>query len=499
MESLNRAIALDPKAAEPHYKLGNVYRRWNRIEDAERAYRKAIALNPRHADALNTLGNQLTQMERFDEAAEVLRKAIAVSPRYAYAHNNLGIALHGMRRLNEAIECYRRAIKLKPDYPEAHSNLGSVYRELDRTDEAIAICKRAAELAPSWASAHGNLANCYADALRLDEAVASYERAIALEPGNPGFHWNLSTKLLLKGDYARGWKEYEWRWRGCPELKDGKPAMPVPEWGGEDISDKTILLYREQGIGDVIQFARYAPMVAALAGKVIVACEPRLVRLLQSLRGVEVVSDQQPLPRFNVHCPLLSLPLRFGTTIGTIPAQVPYLSADPALAAVWQQRLGTTAGKRVALIWGGWAGNRIDRKRSIPLAEFAPLAAVTGVEFYSLQLGEHAAQTKSPPPGLSVIDCTADLHDFADTAALLENLDLLITVDTAGAHLAGAMAKPVWLLNRYESEWRWLLDREDSPWYPTMRIFRQPRPGEWKSVIVKIADALGKLARSRSA
>lgn len=313
--------------------------------------------------------------------------------------------------------------------------------------------------------AHFNLANVYAQALMLDEAIASYDRAIALEPDNAGYRWNRALKLLLKGDYERGWKEYEWRWQGCLELIGRKPRFPQSQWSGEEIRGRTLMIYREQGLGDVIQFVSYAPLLAARGAKVLLVCQPELVRLLSGAKGLAgVFSDQDALPSFDLHCPLLSLPLLLGTTLETIPASVPYIRPDPALVEAWLRRMQGPSTLRVGLIWGGWAGNTIDRKRSVPLSDFKPLSQIKGAQFFSLQKGEHAEQAKSPPPGLSLTDWTADIHDFADTAALVANLDLVISVDTAGAHLAGTMAKPVWLLNRYESEWHWLVDRG----YPLM-------------------------------
>lgn len=492
------AIRRDAKAARPHYNLGNLLRDRGKTDEAIARYQQAIALNPRYADAHNNLGRLLVEKGRAEDSLSHFRQAIAANPRFSQAHNNLGTALHQAGRIPEAIRCYRRAIELNPDYVEAHSNLGSAHLQLDQVEDALANCRKAVGLNPAFAEGHYNLANTCRSALKLDEAIECYERAIGMRPDDGGYHWNYSLALLLHGDYAKGWPEYEWRWQGCRELKDGKPHLSRPEWNGQDIAGKTVLLYREQGLGDVIQFIRYAPLVAARGASVIVACQPELVRLLGAVHGVSTVIPQgQPLPRFDVHCPLLSLPLIFHTTLDTLPAHVPYIQADAALAQAWRKRIDPDAALKVGLIWGGWAGNVVDRKRSIALTAFAPLGQVKGVQFYSLQKGEHAAQAEAPPAGMRIIDWTGDIHDFADTAALMTNLDLVISVDTAGAHLAGAMGKPVWLLNRFESEWRWLLDRKDSPWYPTMRIFRQARPGDWGTVIEAVRQALEKSVRSR--
>jgi tetratricopeptide (TPR) repeat protein len=487
------AMRRNPREARPHYNLGNLLRDRGRIDEAIACFQQAIALNPRYADAYNNLGRLLVERGRLEESMAHFRQTIALAPGFAHGHNNLGTALHSLGRLEEAIRCYRRAIELKPDYAEAYSNLGSAHLRLDQLDAAIENCRKAANISPAFPDVHYNLANACRSALLMAEAIEHYERAISLRPDYGGYHWNYSMAMLLNGDYAKGWREYEWRWQGCLELKSGKPAFSRPEWKGEDLSGQTVLLYREQGLGDVIQFIRYAPMVAGRGARVVVACQPELIRLLGAVDGVfGVVSIEQPLPPFDMHCPLLSLPLIFNTTLATIPSGVPYMSADGALTEAWRKRIGPDAAFKVGLIWGGWAGNQIDARRSIPLADFAPLARLPGVTFYSLQKGQHAAQ--SPPAGMSLIDWSGELTDFADTAALVDNLDLVISVDTAGAHLAGAMGKQVWLLNRFESEWRWLLEREDSPWYPSMRIFRQPRPGDWRTVMAKVREALERRA-----
>ena len=490
------AMRRNPKEERPHYNLGNLLRDRGQTEEAITSFRQAIALNPRYADAHNNLGRLLVEQGRSEEALAHFRHAIAAVPGFAHAHNNLGTALHQAGRFEDAIRSYRKAIELKADYAEAYSNLGSAYLRLDQLEEAIANCRRAVEINPGFAEGHYNLGNSYRNAIRLNEAIECYERAIGLRPDNGGYHWNYSLALLLAGDYARGWKEYEWRWQGCQELKAGKPALSRSEWSGGDLSGKTLLLYREQGLGDIIQFIRYAPVLAARGATVIVACQPDLVRLLGAADGVsQAIRLGQPLPHFDFHGPLLSLPLRLDTTLNSIPARVPYLKADGEAVAAWRKRVGSAATLKVGLIWGGWAGNQIDSRRSIALADFAPLARVPGVHLYSLQKGEHAAQAKAPPAAMRLIDWSDDLADFADTAALVQNLDLVISVDTAGAHLAGALGKPVWLLNRFESEWRWLLEREDSPWYPTMRIFRQPRPGDWQTVMENVREALDSLAQ----
>ena len=334
---------------------------------------------------------------------------------------------------------------------------------------------------------------------RPDDALVSYDRAIALKPDYAKAHFNRSLALLLKGNFADGWEEYEWRWKGG--ARGVKPRkFECPQWRGENLAGKTIFLYPEQGYGDTIQFLRYVPLVASRGGHVILEVPPPLLRLAERLQGAaQVFASGAAAPAADFFCPLLSLPRAFSTTVATIPGEVPYLVADRTAIAAWRRRLAVLEGLRVGLVWAGSPrpnqpeANRINRRRSITLGHFANLADVPGVSLVSLQKDQAASQTRSPPPGLFVHDWTDELGDFADTAALIEALDLVISVDTSVVHLAGALGKPVWLLNRFDTCWRWLLDRDDSPWYPTLRQFRQPRRGDWDSVIMDVLAALTRL------
>jgi tetratricopeptide (TPR) repeat protein len=490
---LEQAVKLEPKSPDHYCKLGHVLHKGGRTPDALRALNRAIGLNQRHADTLNQLGCVHMESGEVDQSIAHLQQAISANPRHYHAHNNLGLALTKKDKHEEAIRHYRQAIALDPNQPAAYTNLGTALFDLDQIEDAIRNHQKAVALSPAYADAHYNLANACLGALRLDDAIASYERAMELSPQNAGYRWNYANALLLAGNFAKGWAEYESRWRGS-EMKDRKPVYPGPEWRGEDIAGKTLLTYAEQGFGDAIQFIRYAPLVAERGAKLLYACQPELARLLTNAAGVHrVIPLGQPLPRFDVHLPLLSLPRVFATESSSIPARIPYIRADSELVRAWQARMGEKTAFRVGLIWGGRVTHRLDRQRSCALADFAGLARLRNVQFYSLQKGEQAVQAKSPPPGMSLTDWSNEIKDFADVAALMENLDLIISVDTAGAHLAGALGKPVWLLNRNQTEWRWLLAREDSPWYPTMRIFRQPGIGDWKSVMEKVVTELAKL------
>jgi hypothetical protein len=373
-------------------------------------------------------------------------------------------------------------------------SLGSALRRLRRFEEAADACRKAIELNPTSPMERYNLGVVYLDQCRIAEAIACLREAVELKPTEPLPHWGLALALLVDGQFAEGWKEYEWRWE-CTELFPARPKFSQPTWDGSDLSGKTILLHSEQGFGDAIQFARYATLLARQEARVILQCSPMMRRLFATIPGVHAIHcEPEPLPRFDVHCSLLSLPRTLGTTLETIPAQIPYLSANPDLAAAWKQRLAAIAGKRkVGIAWAGNPDHQRDQDRSCGLAALAPLASHADVALISLQKGPAASQTAAPPPGMILHDFTPELETFADTAALIANLDLVITVDTSIAHLAGAMGKPVWTLLAFAPDWRWLLNRTDSPWYPTMRLFRQPSPGDWGSVVAAVCEQLGLL------
>jgi len=353
---------------------------------------------------------------------------------------------------------------------------------------------------PTMVQALVNRASLLAMRGQHEAALEGYARAREVQPDSADAHWNEALSRLASGDYASGWRQHEWRWR-TNAMRALERVYPQPLWLGETpLAGRTILLHGEQGYGDMLQFCRYAPLVAALAGpgaNVVLEVPIHLARLLRTMPGPQLVIPQtEAPPAFDVHCPLLSLPLALGTTLETIPAVVPYLFADPDQERAWRIRLAALPGLRVGLVWGGNprpddpVATAIDPRRSIALARLAPLGAVPGVSFVSLQKGDRATEAKAPPPGMVLHDWTDELWDFADTAALIAGLDLVISVDTSVVHLAGALGKPVWVLNRYDACWRWLHGRTDSPWYPTARLFGQPSYGDWDSVIAEVAAAL---------
>jgi Flp pilus assembly protein TadD len=490
--SYREALRLRPDFPEALNNLGVALLGLGRPAEAEASCREALRLRPDYPEAHNNLGNAL-YFGRPAEAGASYRQALRLRPDYPEAHNNLGNALCNLGRPAEAEASHREALRLRTDYPEAHNNLGTTLCNLGRPAEAEASYREALSLRSDYPEAHNNLGNALCNLGRPAEAEASYREALRLWPDYPDAHANFGYALLLSGRFEEGWIEHEWRWK-TKQLSGDARNFSAPLWSGQAIGDRVLLLHAEQGLGDTLQFCRYVSAVVASARTVLEVQAP-LVRLLSRLPGIiEIVARGDRLPPFDLHCPLLSLPRAFGTTLDTIPASVPYLAADRARAAEWRERLVDLDGLRVGLVWAGGRRLAADSRRSIIFDTLAPLGEVLGISFISLQKGEAADQAADPPRGLLLHDFTADLHDFAETAALVDGLDLVISVDTAVAHLAGALGKPVWLLNRFDTDWRWLLNRDDNPWYPTLRQFRQPSPGDWNNVISAVRDALRRLA-----
>jgi tetratricopeptide (TPR) repeat protein len=537
--SYDRLIALRPDEVEAFNNRGAALLRLARPADALASFDAALAVRPDLVEALCNRGSALLALGRVAEALASYDRTLALRPTLAQAALNRTEALERLGRPAEALAGYDQAIAAAPGLVKAHYNRGNLLQTLGRHAEAIASFDAALALAPSHAAAACNRATSLRALGRLDAALAGYEQALAhsptmvpalvnrasllamqgrhqeaLEgyaqvtasfPDSADAHWNEALCRLAMGDFAGGWREHEWRWRTA-SLRAGERHYPQPLWLGETkLAGRTILLHGEQGHGDVLQFCRFAPLVAALRApgdvpgdvNVVLEVPYMLARLIRTMPGPQrVIAHNEPPPEFDMHCPLLSLPLALGTTLETIPATVPYLAADPDQERAWRIRLAALPGLRVGLVWAGNprtadpAANAIDRRRSIALSRLAPLGAVPGVSFVSLQKGHGADEAKAPPPGLALHDWTDELWDFADTAALIAGLDLVISVDTSVVHLAGALGKPVWVLNRYDACWRWLYGRTDSPWYPTARLFRQSSYGDWDSVIAEVAAAL---------
>ena len=494
--SYRQAIRFKPDLAEAHYNLGNALGDGAQLDEAIASYHQAIRLNADYAQAHNNLGNALKAKGQADEAIASYRQAIWLKPDFAEAHNNLGITLTEKGEPDEAIAACRRAIALNPKLPQAHRNLGNALRDKGQLDEAVAACRRAIGLGPNCAEAYNDLGAALACKGQFDQAIAAFRQAIALKPSYAEARANIALSLLTQGDFQQGWEEYEWRDKRMDALR-GRRRFDQPQWDGRTLEGRIILLHTEQGLGDAIQFIRYVPLVQQRGGRVIVECQGELQRLFQTMAGErQIVVRGQPLPAFDLHCPLLSLPRVFGTNLANIPNVVPYLRADAGCSTRWQDRLASQTGLlKIGLAWVGSPTYKNDRNRSTKLERLAPLGQVAGARFFSLQKGAAAAEATTPPPGLELIDWTEELRDFADSAALIANLDLVVAVDTAVAHLAGAMGKAVWTLLPLAPDWRWMLQRQDSPWYPTMRLFRQDSFGDWDGVIAKVTEALGHIPR----
>jgi tetratricopeptide (TPR) repeat protein len=498
LASYDRALALRPAYAEAHCNRGVTLQALKRYAEALAACDHAIALQPDYAEAHTNRADTLTALRRYGEALEACGQALALAPDYAEAFCYRGNALHGLQRFDEALVGFDHALALQPAYADAHCNRGATLHALKRYEEALAACDRCIALQPDHAQAHCNRGATLQDLMRFNEALASYNRALASEPDFASAHNNAALCRLLIGDYECGWREHEWRWQ-TDQLADERRSFQQPLWlGSSELAGKTILLHAEQGFGDTLQFCRYVPLVAARGARVVLEVQRPLQHVMRSLEGAaEVISRGEPLPDFDLHCPLLSLPLALRTVLDTIPARTPYLAPPGDRARAWRDRFAAHEKRRIGLVWAGNPRkelpgcNRIDVLRSMEFAQLAPLLEVPGCEFYSLQKGDDAAaQLRDSIWREQVVDWTGDLQDFSDTAALIDNLDLVIAVDTAVAHLAGALNKPFWLLNRYNTCWRWLLDRKDSPWYPSARLFRQDAARQWDGVVVRVCAAL---------
>ena len=440
---------------------------------------------PRQLDVareLCALGGQMLQAGKAGGALIQFDKALALAPDLSEALLGRGVCLHELGRLKEALATYDRLLAVDAGQALAWNNRGNTLLELCCYREAADSYAKALQLEPRLYDARVALASCLQSLGRLDEAMAACDAVLAVKPDHAEAHWNRSLLLLLKGDYRNGWQEYEWRWLKR-NFTSPRRDFPQPRWQGEPAAGKTILIHAEQGFGDTIQFCRYIPMVAAMGLRVIFECQPPLVELMKSLAGVsQVLPMGSQLPKFDLQIPLLSLPLVFGTPVETIPSSVPYLAPPADRLEMWRERIQDDERLKVGLCWAGKAYP--DPKRSCPVEELAPLTAVPGISWHSLQLGW---QTALPFP---MADLTGCIRDFADTAALIEQLDLVITIDTAVAHLAGALGKKTMVMLPHAPDWRWLLGREDSPWYPSMRLLRQNGLARWPGAVAKAVALL---------
>ncbi len=497
LASYDRALALAPGLTDAHNNRGNSLAALDRHEEAVSSYQAALAAAPDRPDILTNCGVALLELDRCEEALSCFERVLGSDPENIFILTNRGNALLRLKHQAEALACYDRALALNPDHAEALTGRGTALATLGRTDEALASFDRALRIEPRAVAAHVNRGNIFMASAQMQEALASYSAAIELDPEHADANFNAALARLCLGDFRNGWRQYEYRLKK-KEFAPLRRAVPQPVWRGEkELHGKTILLIAEQGLGDAIQFVRYAPLIAALGAKVLLGVQRPVVDLLATVPGVAgVFGENEPLPEFDLHCPLLSLPLAFETELATIPANVPYIRAYEERIAKWRRRLPDDGRLRVGLCWAGTSAHSNNRRRSIPLQSFTAVLSAAGVDFVSLQkdVDETDAATLD---ALGVIQLGQEFIDFADTAAVISMLDLVISVDTSVAHLAGAMGKAVAVLIPFSPDFRWLLDRTDTPWYPTMRLFRQPAPGNWDAPLLRLQDELAGVVASR--
>jgi len=516
-ESIGDEAVVQPPAQVANSFIATVYFRQatsllNRglFADAEAYFREVLRLWPDHAGSLNNLGTAVLRQGRVREAENYYRRARALAPNDCAILNNLGNVLWEQGRLKQALRRFRRAVRLQPDFPAALANLGVTLSDLGRFDEALVPIRESLRLLPDSPEGHVNLGITLARQGNLDQALLCYEQALALRPDFAEARRNRAYIWLARGDFERGWPEYEWRQK-CPRFR----ALTVnrPRWTGEDLEGRSILLHAEQGLGDALQFVRFASRVRRRGGRVLVACHEPLCRLLARCPDVDLVVDwRSPLPDCDVHAPLMSLPAILGTTLANLPARIPYTSVDSRTVEDWRPVVaralglgsgGDTSGRlkparvfKIGIAWQGSRANQIDSWRSFPLTHFAHLAELPGVRLISLQKGDGTEQLarlggQFPVSELRHLDQDGEgRRDFLDTAAVMSQLDLVVTPDTATAHLAGSLGIRVWVALPTANDWRWLIDREDSPWYPTMRLFRQTTFGDWDDVFRRMAGTL---------
>lgn len=517
-----RALAAAPDSAELACNLGAALARVKRWPEACESYRLALRLRPDFAEAQCNLANALKELGRFDEARATYEAAIVLRPNFAEAYFNLGNMFYAQRQHQLAIDAFRQALAIRADYAKAANNLGNVWRDWDRLDEAVAAYELALRIRPRYVAALANLAQVLEKSGRHDEAVLAtmrckvaenpqspefvtdlgtalahrgefqaamecYGAALELDPRNAEAHSNRAVLRLLLGNLGQGFVEFEWRFK-----RKNNPPRPFgqPRWEGSALQGRTILLHSEQGMGDVMQFVRYAASVKSRGGTVVVECYRPLGRLLAHAPGIDrVVVRGDPLPDFDVHAPLASLPYILGTTEKTIPGNIPYLVVDEQLEARWREIIGHSDLLKIGLAWQGNPKHSLDHMRSVPLGAFRALARLSAIRLYSLQAGAGAEQLNAHRD-LDIVDLGSRFDDYSDTAAAIKNLDLVISVDTSVLHLAGGLGVPVWGLIARLPDWRWQLDRTDSPWYPTLRLFRQAVDGDWEHVLERVCCAL---------
>ena len=481
-----QVLDTDPANGDALHLLGLVSHQSGQSTTAIALIKRALKISPDHPDFLRNLANILRESGKFEEAIQVCRRIIELHSGSAEVYNNLGISLYKLNLLEEAVTAYHEALAINPHYAEVYNNLGHMLHKQRKLDGAFQLYQKAVSLKSDFVIAHRNLGDVLCQQGQIEQAIQSYSKVIEIQPDNAEAHNHLGMILLLKGDFRRGWKEYEWRLK-CNDFPVGKRSFAQPVWDGSSLNGKTIFLYAEQGFGDAIQFIRYVYELAQYKVNIIVECQSELLTLFGNIGIItQLIVEGDILPDFDVHASLLSLPGILGTDLESIPSRVPYLSAKSVLSF----NSNPNPNLRVGVVWAGNRKHPNNDIRSIDLQQFSILFDVSACRFYSLQVGDRRNDIVKYNYSIPIIDLGVNFSDFSDTASAITELDLVISVDTSVAHLAGALGKDVWVLLAWIPDWRWLLEKEDTPWYPTMRLFRQTSNGDWESTFQRVQLAL---------
>ena len=495
LESCRRALVLDPKHFNALFNLGLALRALGHPEDALKSYDRALALDPKHVNTLSNRGNTLKDLNRPEEALESYDRALKLDPKHVGALSNRGITLTGLDRFEEALESYNRALKLNPKHVDVLFNRGNTLTCLDRFQEALDSYDRALVLAPKHAEAFSNQGAALSKLDRPEEALKSFDKALVLDSKHVDTNFNKSQILLLTGNFSEGWRGYNWR-KEKKEFSLLKKMNPKTIWDGGNIKGKIIYVYPEQGLGDIIQFIRYAKLLKKSGATVIFSAPDNLYNLLSNYKEIDTLLKIGDTPSaFDCHAAIMDLPKLFNTTLDNIPSYKSYFQASDDLTSKWSERLGRGNTLRLGIVYAGNPQHKNDRNRSIDPKLLKPLTRMKGVSVYSLQVGRN--ETEADVFGGAVVSLGDELTDYEDTAAVIGQLDMVLTVDTSVAHLAGALGVPVWTLLPKNPDWRWLLDRDDSPWYPSMTLFRQKERGSWPEVIERIESELETLVKDK--
>ncbi len=498
-QCIRQALEVTPENPESLIHAGRIALLQKEPVVAERLFSKSLQLIPDDVNCLNWLGLAQLQQDKYVDAQQTLQKVVTLDPELAQAHNNLGLAQHRQGELANAVISFKSALDLDSTYTGAKLNLANTLRILGQLDEARKLQESVLETHPDSTEALNNLATTFQDLGQPNQALSCLKKANSINPTLPHVKWNTSLAQLLLGDYVNGWANFEYRWDGCSNLKNAYKKPLDKAWRGEDLQGKTLLLWAEQGFGDTLQFVRFTENILNLGAQVILEVQKELVDLLQgTFKTATVIASGIANPAYHYHCPMMSLPFNLSITLDNLSNRIPYLLADKKKCAYWKKKIKSTHGKKVGLVWAGSSreGNielvAIDARRSLQLKALSSILKIPGYSFFSLQKGEHSRQIIELGLNEQIMDFSDEWRDFQDTAAFVANLDMVISVDTAVAHLAGALGKETWLLNRYDTCWRWLYDRNDSPWYPKLHQFRQSSPGDWDAVVSEVAKALAK-------